>query len=237
MASTEGREQKTAGEKMTVKEHIIEKGAEMMQSMKPIKQFSQHVCTFALYSHDMNRQIETHHFVHRLNEDFCQCAVYDTDNRAGRLIGVEYIISDRLFEALPPDEQKLWHSHYFEIKSGLFVNPRVPEAVAKPELDKFAKTYGKFWCTWQTDRGDLLPVGEPALMMSPQGEVEGMVKAPLLQQRDQKYGISSIKLSDLRVDITGPTFINPNADYWKKHGKGFAIDVITSEMKKVTPFP
>lgn len=115
MASTEGREQKTAGEKMTVKEHIIEKGAEMMQSMKPIKQFSQHVCTFALYSHDMNRQIETHHFVHRLNEDFCQCAVYDTDNRAGRLIGVEYIISDRLFEALPPDEQKLWHSHYFEV--------------------------------------------------------------------------------------------------------------------------
>lgn len=85
--------------------------------------------------------------------------------------------------------------------------------------------------------GDLLPIGEPALMMSPQGEVEGMVKAPLLQQRDQKYGISSTKLSDLRVDITGPTFINPNADYWKKHGKGFAIDIITSEMKKITPFP
>ncbi|XP_021835466.1 oil body-associated protein 2A [Spinacia oleracea] len=237
MASTVGREGKTAGEGMSMKEHIMEKGAEMFQSMKPIKQFSQHVCTFALYSHDMNRQIETHHFVHRLNEDFCQCAVYDTDNRAGRLIGVEYIISDRLFEALPPEEQKLWHSHLFEIKSGLWVNPRVPEAVAKPELDKLAKTYGKFWCTWQTDRGDQLPIGEPALMVSPQGDVAGMVKAPLLQQRDEKYGLSSTKISDLRVDISGPALINPNADYWLRHGKGFAIDVITAEMKKITQFP
>ena len=102
---------------MTMMQHMIDKGAEMMQSLKPIKQFSQHVCTFALYSHDMSRQVETHHFVHRLNEDFCQCAVYDTDDRAGRLVGVEYIISDRLFEALPADEQKLWHSHAFEVYS------------------------------------------------------------------------------------------------------------------------
>ncbi|KAK9714496.1 hypothetical protein RND81_06G098900 [Saponaria officinalis] len=222
MASRE----ETPGEPMTMMEHMIDKGAEMMQSLKPIKQFSQHVCTFALYSHDMTRQIETHHFVHRVNQDFCQCAVYDTDDRSGRLIGVEYIISERLFEALPPEEQKLWHSHYYEIKSGLWVTPRVPEALAKSELDNLAKTYG-----------DLLPVGEPALMMSPQMEPPGTIRPPLLQQRDHKYSIDSEKLSDLRVDITGPTFINLNADYWKKHGTGFAVDVVTQEMKKITPFP
>ncbi|KAL9233968.1 hypothetical protein vseg_008898 [Gypsophila vaccaria] len=237
MATKKGSEMETPGEAMTMMQHMIDKGAEMMQSLKPVKQFSQHVCTFALYSHDMTRQIETHHFVHRVNQDFCQCAVYDTDDRSGRLIGVEYIISDRLFEALPLEEQKLWHSHYYEIKSGLWVTPRVPEALAKSELDNLAKTYGKFWCTWQVDRGDLLPVGEPALMMSPQMEPPGTIRPPLLQQRDHKYGIESEKLSDLRVDITGPTFINPNADYWKKHGKGFAVDVITAEMKKITPFP
>ncbi|KAJ8450017.1 hypothetical protein Cgig2_029379 [Carnegiea gigantea] len=222
MASSGGTDQRTPGQPMTMMQHMIDKGAEMMQSLKPIKQFSQHVCTFALYSHDMSRQVETHHFVHRLNEDFCQCAVYDTDDRGGRLIGVEYIISDRLFEALPPDEQKLWHSHAFEIKSGLWMNPRVPEAVVKTELDSLAKTYGKFWCTWQVDRGDLLPVGEPALMMSPQVEPPGLVKPALVQQRDQKYNISSERLSDLRVHIAGATFINPNADYWKKHGKAMA---------------
>ena len=43
-----------------------------------------------------------------------------------------------------------------QIKSGLWVNPRVPEMVVKPELENLAKTYGKFWCTWQTDRGKLM---------------------------------------------------------------------------------
>lgn len=29
--------------------------------------------------------------------------------------GVEYIVSDKIFETLPPDEQKLWHSHAHEV--------------------------------------------------------------------------------------------------------------------------
>lgn len=67
--------------------------------------------------------------------------------------GVEYIVSDRIFEALPPEEQKLWHSHAYEIKAGLWINPRIPEMIGRPELESLAKTYGKFWCTWQVDRG------------------------------------------------------------------------------------
>jgi hypothetical protein len=26
--------------------------------------------------------------------------------------------------------------------------------IEKPELENMAKTYGKFWCTWQVDRGE-----------------------------------------------------------------------------------
>lgn len=66
---------------------ILDKGAQLMQSLKPMKQMSQHVCTFALYSHDMSRQIETHHYVTRLNQDFLQCAVFDSDLPTARLIG------------------------------------------------------------------------------------------------------------------------------------------------------
>lgn len=33
------------------------------------------------------------------------------------------------------------------------MNPRVPEMIGMPELESLAKTYGKFWCTWQVDRG------------------------------------------------------------------------------------
>lgn len=75
------------GRPMTVGQRILDHGAVMMQSLKPIKQMHQHVCTFALYTHDMSRQIETHHYITRLNQDFLQCAVYDSDDSFGRLIG------------------------------------------------------------------------------------------------------------------------------------------------------
>lgn len=83
-----GDESTTPGKPMTMGQHVLDKGAEMMQSLKPVKQMSQHVCNFALYSHDPTRQIETHHYVHRLNQDFLQCAVYDSDDSHGRLIGI-----------------------------------------------------------------------------------------------------------------------------------------------------
>ncbi|XP_059666615.1 oil body-associated protein 2C-like [Cornus florida] len=216
---------------MSMEQHMLDKGAQMLQSLKPVKQISQHVCTFAKYSHEMTRQIQTHHYVTRLNQDFLQCAVYDSDDSTSRLIGVEYIVSEEIFETLPPEEQKLWHSHAYEIKSGLWVTPRVPEMVVRPELENIAKTYGKFWCTWQTDRGDRLPVGEPALMMSPQAVNLGMVTPEIVQRRDNKYNISTNALKNSRMEIAEPEWINPLADYWKQHQKGFAICVETTEMK------
>lgn len=76
------------GQPMTVEQHMIDKGAQLVQSLKPVKQMNQHVCTFALYSHDMSRQIETHHYLTRVNQDFLQCAVYDSDHAHARLIGL-----------------------------------------------------------------------------------------------------------------------------------------------------
>ncbi|KAM3361982.1 oil body-associated protein 2A [Capsicum galapagoense] len=226
------------GKSVSIGQHVIDKGAQLLQTLKPIKHMNQHVCTFAMYSHDMTRQIETHHYVSRVNQDFLQCAVYDSDDSNGRLIGVEYIISDRIFETLPAEEQKLWHTHEYEIIAGLWVNPRVPEMVQKPELKNLARTYGKFWCTWQVDRGDRLPLGVPALMMSPQGVNLGMVAPELVKKRDESYGISSKDLEEKRVDIAGPeTTMNPYANYWMQTGKGFAIDVELTDMKKTAPFP
>ncbi|XP_022142043.1 oil body-associated protein 2B-like [Momordica charantia] len=227
------------GEKMRMGQQLLDKGAKMMQSLKPVKQISQHACSFALYAHDLSRQIETHHYVSRVNQDFLQCALYDSDASDAHLIGVEYIVSDEIFETLSPDEQKLWHSHAYEIKSGLFVQPRVPEMVAKPELQNLAKTYGKFWCAWQVDRGDKLPLGAPALMMSPQAADGGVVKEELVQKRDDKYNISTEAIKKSRVELEEPEWINPQADYWKLHdGKGFAVDIVGTEMKLRAPrFP
>ncbi|XP_006356125.1 uncharacterized protein [Solanum tuberosum] len=196
-STTKGHEQVPPGEPMSMGQHMLDKGAQMMQSLKPIKQMNQHVCRS----------------------------------------GVEYILSDRIFESLPQEEQKLWHSHAHEIKSGLWVNPRVPEMVIRPELENLTKTYGKFWCTWQTDRGDKLPIGPPSLMMSPQPVDLGIVKIGLVKKRDDKYNISTDAMKTARADLSERTRLNPRADYWVEHGKGFMIDVEDVEMKKIAPFP
>ncbi|EYU41821.1 hypothetical protein MIMGU_mgv1a022459mg, partial [Erythranthe guttata] len=122
--------------------------------------------------------------------DFLQCAVYGSDDSTARLIGVEYIVSGNIFESLSPDEQKLWHSHAYEIKSGFMVNPRVPEM-----------TYDKFWCTWQTEIGDKLPMGWPTLMMSSQPVNIGVVRLELVAKKNEKYNILSEGLKKSRIEI------------------------------------
>jgi len=177
-----------------VSSQVLDMGAQLVQALKPVRQMKQHACSFALYAHDLHRQMEVHHFVSRLNQDVLQCAVYDSDKPSARLIGthrrrlfsaapapparrtvtkiivvmlagVEYMVSDTIFEGLPPDEQRLWHSHAYEVKAGLWTDVGVPEALQSSEMASLAKTYGKFWCTWQVDRGDALPLGAPALMV------------------------------------------------------------------------
>ncbi|ESQ39704.1 hypothetical protein EUTSA_v10001190mg [Eutrema salsugineum] len=233
----DGGETLPPGDPTTLKSMMMDKGAAMMQSLKPIKQMSLHLCSFACYGHDPSRQIEVHFYAHRVNEDFLQCAVYDCDSSKTHLIGIEYIVSERLFDTLSSEEQKLWHSHDYEIQTGLLVIPRVPELVAKPELRNIAKTYGKFWCTWQTDRGDKLPLGAPALMMSPQDVNMGKIKPGLLKKRDDEYGISTESLKASRGGIVGLERKNPMADYWVHHGKGLALDITETDMKKCAPFP
>ncbi|XP_052140875.1 oil body-associated protein 2A-like [Oryza glaberrima] len=226
------------GRPTTVDSMLLDKGAAMLQALRPVKHIKQHVCTFALYAHDPRRQVETHHFVSRLNQDVLQCAVYDADDKHARLIGVEYIVSRKIFDSLPAEEQRLWHSHAHEIKAGLWVSPHVPGMLEKAELEKMAGTFGKFWCTWQVDRGDRLPLGAPALMVSPQDDPAADVRPDLVRNRDDKYRYSTTELRAARADVAVPAEPRPGqADYWLRHRKGFAVDVVPHEMKCHAPFP
>lgn len=87
--------------------------------------------------------------------------IYDDDKTGAKLIGVEYIISEKLFKALPEEEKKFWHSHAYEVKSGLLCAPRIPDAVEHKAMEELVNTYGKTFHTWQIDRGDELPYGPP----------------------------------------------------------------------------
>jgi len=60
-----------------------------------------------------------------------QCAIFDSLEANARLIGVKYIISEKLFD----EEKKLWHSHDYEIKGGILLMPGVPKAIERKELE------------------------------------------------------------------------------------------------------
>lgn len=60
-------------------------------------------------------QVRSHHFCSHQSEEMRQCVIYDSDAADARLIGVEYIISRRLYEGLPEEERRFWHSHVYEV--------------------------------------------------------------------------------------------------------------------------
>ena len=62
-------------------------------------------------------------YVGSCTPDVRQCLIYDSPKENARLIGIEYMISPRLYNDLPTSERKLWHSHKFEVKSGMLIMP------------------------------------------------------------------------------------------------------------------
>lgn len=133
--------------------------------------------------------------------DVRQCLIYDSPAANARLIGVEYLVSPRIFKTLPPEERKLWHTHEFEVKSGMLIMPAptgVPnsvwEAAETAEMEDIVPTYGKTYHFWQVDRGDVVPLGAPQLMGSFTNEEDVKIAYPggldqLLQNRDERFKV------------------------------------------------
>ncbi|MDB6136103.1 MAG: hypothetical protein JWM59_4346 [Verrucomicrobiales bacterium] len=212
-------------EDKSAKIKVLEAGAEALQSEAPIASIHAHVCGFHFYSGDMGRQVISHHYCSHLGEDMRQCVIYDSDKKDAKLIGIEYIISAKLFATLPEDEKKLWHSHVHEVKSGQLIAPRLPEAAEKELMEELVGTYGKTWHTWQVDRGDNLPLGIPQLMMG--FTADGQANPSIVSARDQGYGISSEERKGKRAGIPAPV-IAPGADAWQQ---GRAIQLQAAEVE------
>jgi len=158
--------------------------------------------------------------------DLRQCLIYDSCKPDARLIGVEFMIPKERYETLDPEEQKLWHSHEFEVKSGMLVLP-YPES-HKRQKDKWDRLeteamtevvnlYGKLYHFWQVDKGHDLPLGQPKLMGS-LTEFEQTDVDREMAGRNREYGIDQQHKRTLReaIDLPG---IHENADTWWKEAK------------------
>src|SRR3954463_13145674 len=153
------------GKEASAKTEILEAGAAMLQTQPPIRAINAYLDGFHFYNGNMKSQMEAHHYCAILNEDVIQCVIYDGNVEDAKLMGVEYIISAKLFAGLPAAEKAMWHSHVHEVKSGELVAPGIPEIAEHELMEKLVNTYGKTWHTWHTDLDKALPLGVPQLMM------------------------------------------------------------------------
>lgn len=151
---------------------------------------------------DPQMQMESHHYCDQVNEDFAQCALYDGNTEEAHLHGVEYIISEKLYGTLPPDEKPYWHPHNFEILSGELRMPGLPDVAEAEALKGKMYSYGKTWHFWKTgvfgEQGDALPLGPPQLAWSFNGD--GEAKQGLVEERDRRMDLDTTEARRNRAD-------------------------------------
>lgn len=190
---------------------LLEQGANLLQNKPPIEALNTYLDGFHFYNGHMKAQMEAHHYCSVVNEDVTQCVIYDGNVREAKIMGVEYIVSARLFRTLPPQEKALWHSHVHEVASGQLIAPGIPQLAEKELMKKLIGTYGKTWHTWHTDQQKGLPLGVPRLMMG--FTADGQADPAMVAERDRRFNVSSAEKRKDRADIPAPP-IDPGADAW-----------------------
>ncbi|AZE54731.1 putative lipoprotein [Pseudomonas synxantha] len=191
----------------------LDAGAAVLQSRPPVDALNAYLDGFHFYNGHPDVQMEAHHYCAILNEEVIQCVIYDGNRKDAKLMGVEYIISEQLFNTLPAQEKALWHSHVHEVKSGQLVAPGIPQVAEHALMEKLVHTYGKTWHTWHTDLHKQLPLGVPQLMMG--FTADGQADPKMVAERDKRLGVDSNQKKASRADIATPA-IAPGADAWRQ---------------------
>jgi hypothetical protein len=214
------------GEEKSGKTKLLETGAELLQRKSPLKAFNAYLDGFHFYNGNINAQMEAHHYVSQLNEDIHQAIIFDGNEKDAKIMGVEYIISEKLFKTLDEEEKKLWHSHHYEVKSGTLIAPGIPEVAEHELMEKLVSTYGKTIHTWHTDQQRTLPIGAPMIMMG--FTQDGQLNPNLLAARDKRFNITTEEKRKNRDDIVMPE-VDPMANAWEKNKNNVRQFVITSK--------
>ncbi|GAB3326994.1 OBAP family protein [Larkinella ripae] len=226
--NTSSNVESPGGEK-TTKTEVLETGADLLQNKAPLKAMSMYLDGFHFYNGHLDHQMEAHHYCTQLNDDLVQCLIFDGNGKDAKIMGVEYIVSERLFKTLPAEEKKLWHSHQHEVKSGSLIAPGLPLVAEHELMEKLVSTYGKTFHTWHTDQDLKLPLGPPLIMMG--FTKEGQLADSLLAQRDKRFRVSTSEKRQNRADIPTPA-VQPGANAWEQ---GEIRQLTISKEKEALP--
>lgn len=177
--------------------------AEADKFMRPIGNHHLFFCGFHVAKQNPEFQVTTMHYCGMRGEgdyEMHQCVLYDSVGPRAKLLGVEYIVSDKAFRTLPDEEQKYWHPHTYEVLGGGLVAPVMSDEAEIDFMTYLLTTWGKSWHTWP-DPTTVVPLGEPMLMWSLTGD--GQADIELIRERDRQFGVSTEKIQAERVEAIG----------------------------------
>jgi hypothetical protein len=185
---------------------VLEKSAEALQDLSPIRALDHYLDGFHVMKDDPGLHMEAHHYCKGMNEEFTQCVIFDGNTKESNLVGLEYIISEALFESLSEEEKKTWHPHNYEILSGQLILPGVPAVAEKAALEKKINSYGKTWHVWDTGHAGhpaahKLPVGTPLLAWS--YNRDGEAPPGLVEARDKRMMVDTAEKRRGRAELAG----------------------------------
>ena len=109
-----------------------------------------------------------YHFCKEVNGDLSQCVLYDGTGPDAKLIGVEYLISDAVYQKMPPEEKAYWHDHKHEVDAGYLKSLTQTGDDERRTLGKIRTCWGKVYHTWAS--GTDYPRGPARLFWSVTGE-------------------------------------------------------------------
>ncbi len=189
------------------KPHFHVCGIHMAKTNKNLQFITQHYCTghFKVKKDGKESKEEI---------DIFQCVLFDGTGQNARLIGVEYIITDEVYQSLPDKEKKYWHPHTYEVLGGGLIAPGM-EAAKEKEFMKFVlTTWGKAWHTWPNLK-DSIPMGDPLLIWSLMADDQ--VDQKVLAARDKQFDVNTKKIREARCNDLG--YEVPNVSFPENENK------------------
>ncbi|MDB4972075.1 MAG: hypothetical protein JWN48_416 [Myxococcaceae bacterium] len=180
---------------------ILETSSQTLQSFEPVRAIDTYLDGFNRLKDDAEHVMESHAFCRARNEEFTQCVLFDANTADANMVGIKYIVSERLYQSMPDEEKALWHPLNYEILSGQLVAAGLPDVAEHAFMEKKLNAYAKTWRTWDTSAANskTLPLGQAALGWS--FNADGELPEPLRQERDKRMNIDSAAKRVARTDL------------------------------------
>lgn len=93
-------------------------------------------------------ELFVHHFCKGLPTGVMQCQLYDSDKPDARLIGVEFIVPNDVWETFNIKEKPNWHGHVEELTKVQLQAPGMSEEEVAALKETLGKTHGKVVIFW-----------------------------------------------------------------------------------------